>query len=1066
MPSVAFAQANKMPYMCSFEETEDLSAWVLNPQTPSAKDQWVVGTATHSEGKRSLYISDDAGKSARFGTSPNISIAYLRYKFPDAEKTLTYDLSFDWKCIGATETSMLYVMVCPERFFLTETAGMEGYYIGNIVSSTNGKLPAKVLDRCAQIGLPREKGLNNVSRWNNVSLSDDIRVSKTNSREVFAIIFVWVNDNRDAEAQNMGACLDNIQIASAWLPKPQNLLVEPICEDSTLKVTWESTANSFVVEYRVAGTNTWRRADDLVEGAQYFERLEGLGWSYSWHRILEGSYDVRVKSFLGNDTSAYSSFYDVLMYCPGNRCINFLDLDDPSLVCTYGFVEEYQSGGHTPYENIGYINIPGTDPDSRKMSRHTIMTDLTETDPMTDDELMCVPRGELGSVRLGNWNTQYEAESMTYTFSVDSQNAAILLVKYAIVLNKPSTTCGDPGFRMEIFDEHGNPVSDLCGVPDFTYTTAADSKDWNITKDEKVVWKDWTTVGINLMQFSGQNLKVRFTSRDCGAGGHFGYGYFCLDCASAYIETENCGADAKITCRAPEGFSYLWTDENGTVVGNDRELEADAGYHVYTCRVSFIEDPSCFFEISTISAPRFPVPEYTFKIKPEECTNRVYFTNKSHIMNKYTGIENHTSEICSDQEWTFTRYSDGKVNTTSNYGPMYIAPPEGDTIFVRLRVFTGENNACDSTMDSIIVVPSIVNTDSTEYKELCEGDPFKFSGRYYQAERDTVLADTTANFAGCDSIYTLTLKVHFKTPEEIRYDSICSDSAIVIGDKVFNEPGDYTVFMRNQYGCDSIVTSHLFVNPLIDAKVTSDMPMITCADGENLVVDFRIMTGQYDSIRLVYNEMAHNAGFKDFSTTEEGLTSLTIPYTVATLPGQYEAELEFHQFCCGVTSFTIPFEVHYRSSVVQQKWNDVLAVTSSKFNGGYTFTHYQWYKNDEPIRGATKSYLYEPLDTTATYYVVLTRADNVSVETCPITPTIHQDITKFPTLAKPSQQLSVRLNEPMQIRILTAAGQIYSDWIFGEGTATITAPAQVGAYVVDMIRLNKEHQTQHLIVGY
>ena len=1063
LPALLFAQANKMPYMCSFEETEDLSDWVLNPLTPAATDQWMYGTATYSDGKRSLYISDN-GQDPHFGKNPNISVAYLRFKFPDAEKQKNYDLSFDWKCIGVTGAAALYVMVCPERFLLTEMQGAEEYYIGNIASETNGILPKKTINACSRLGLSRDSVLLNVSQWHNISLSDDIKVSSKNSKnEVFAIVFIWVNNNRDEGAQAMGACIDNIQISSATLKKPTNLMVEPNCDDSTLKVTWQSQGNNFVVEYRSIGSTTWRRADDIVEGTQFFEK-DGLNCTYYISRIVEGSYDVRVKSALGNDTSAYTAFNNVVMYCPYNHCINFLDLDNPYLTCTYGFIEGHNGG--TPYDNIGYI----TDPLDRKMSRHTIMMDPNELDPNTDTIMLCVPPGELGSVRLGNWNTQYEAESMTYTFSVDSFNASILLIKYAIVLNKPNDGCGDPGFKMELFDEHNNPITDLCGVPDFTYSSAVASGDWNETKEKHgldiCVWKDWTTVGINLLQFAGQNIKVRFTTRDCGGGGHFGYGYFCLDCASAYIETENCGADAKVVCNAPDGFSYRWTDENGTVVGYDRQLEADAGYHVYTCRVSFVEDSTCYFEVSTISAPRFPVPEYTFKIKPEECSNRVYFTNKSHIMNKYYGYELHTSEICSDQEWTFTRFSDGKVNKTTNYGPMYVAPAEGDTLLVRLRVFTGDNNACDSTMDSIIVVPSIVNTDSTEYKELCEGDGYMFSGRFYAAERDTVLADTTANFAGCDSIYTLTLKVHQKTPEQFRYDSICSDSSIVIGDKEFDKPGVYTVFMRNQYGCDSIVTMNLTVNQLINADVTSETPMIACADGENLVLDFKVLEGQYDSIRLIYNDVAHKAGFKDIVTDEAGLTSLTIPYTVATLPGQYEAELEFHQFCCGVTSFTIPFEIHYRSSIVQQKWNDVLAVTTAKYNGGYSFIGYQWYKNDEPIRGATGSYLYEPLDTTAIYYVMLMRPDGVIVETCPIKPTVHQDITKFPTLVKTSQQISVRLNEPMQIRIITATGQVYSVQDFNEGQATIIAPAQVGAYILDAVKRNNEHQTQHLIVGH
>ena len=1048
-----------MPYACGFEEDEDLSNWVLNAQTPLAKDKWMYGSVTHSEGKRSLYISTNA-QDAQYGTNPNITISYLRYKFPTESKQKNYDISFDWRCEGEENASMLYVMICPEQFFFNKVEGNEGYYIGNIVSSNTGVLSSKVANVCQQLGPTKQRALYGSDKWQNVSFSNDHRVSSRNSQLNWVIVFIWANSNINKDNVKVGGCIDNLQIASATIRKPTNVQVEPHCEDSTLHVTWESASSFFAVEYRLQGSSTWRRADGLTRGVQYFDRV-GNNCSYDLQRIKEGSYDVRVKSALGNDTSAYATCNNIVMYCPDNHCINFLDLDNPNLVCTWGWREGYQ--GHTPYENLGYISIP----EDRKMSRHTIMMDANEIDPNTEGGLRCVPKGELGSVRLGNWNTNYEAESMTYTFAVDSFNASILLIKYAIVLQKPGEGCGDPGFKVELFDENDFPITDLCGVPDFTYSKAA-AEGWNQTKElsTPVAWKDWTTVGVNVMQYAGQNIKVRFTTYDCGAGGHYGYGYFCLNCASAYIETENCGNDAKIVCEAPEGFAYRWYDkETGVTVGRNKELVADAGMHTYVCRVSFIEDTTCYFEVETTSAPRFPVPEFTYEIKPSECLNRIYFTNKSHVMNKYYGYEMHTSELCDDQWWQFTRYSDGKATETTNEGPIYVAPAEGDTVHVRLRVFIGEANACDSIKDSIIIVPSIVDRDSVEYIERCEGDPILFNGMYYSAERDTTMEVTDINFAGCDSTYTLHVKVNPKTPRQYRTDSICSDSVLVIGDKAFNTTGTYTVFLQNQYGCDSVITTDLYVNQMIFAGVTTDMPMVTCADGENLVVDFRILAGEYDSIRLVYDSMAHVAGFRDMVTEEPYLTSVVIPYTEATLPGQYTAELEFHQFCCGVTSFTIPFEIQYRSSVVEQKWNDVLAVTGKKYNGGYEFISYQWYKNDKPISGATGSYLYEPLDTTAYYHVVLMRGDSVAVATCPITPTVHQDITKFPTLAKTSQSVKIHLRESAQIRIYTTSGQLYSDQSFGEGTATVIAPATTGAYIVDIKMLNGEHKSQYLIVG-
>lgn len=77
--------------------------------------------------------------------------------------------------------------------------------------------------------------------------------------------------------------------------------------------------------------------------------------------------------------------------------------------------------------------------------------------------------------------------------------------------------------------------------------------------------------------------------------------------------------------------------------------------------------------------------------------------------------------------------------------------------------------------------------------------------------------------------------------------------------------------------------------------------------------------------------------------------------------------------------------------VVVQRWNDVLSVLNDKYNGGYRFVAFQWYKNGEAIAGATGSYYYcgegQTLDMSAEYYVLLTLEDGTIMKSCPIHPT-------------------------------------------------------------------------------
>lgn len=1058
----AWSQATGIPYSCSFEEDEDLSNWVFNYKTPTAKDQWIVGTAVHSEGKRALYISDN-GKRAQYGNQPNVVISYLRYKFPTSSIQQNYDICFDWKCLGDTTNSRLYVMVCPEEMLWNNTPKNE-YYLDRIISSTKGLISNDVVNKSEGLGGQTASSfLCGSQQWQNVSLTNEVKVSKSLSQYPFAIVFIWVNNNRDEKVQNTGICIDNLQIASARYQKPTNVSAESVCEDSILLVKWQSAAPlTWEIQYRKVGTDTWRRLDGLTDESYGFERVDGINCSYQLQRVPEATYDIRVRGVSSEGVlTNFVYINQVIVFCPENHCVDYLNFDNPNVTCTYGYNPK-KSGGGSPYENVGYIDYG---PDAKE-SRHTHHTDPTETDPRTDDALFTVPRGAVASVRLGNWDIHAEAESITYDILVDSANQGLLIVRYAVVLENPNGHPHDeePYFRLEVLDEDGEIIDHSCGQAEFSYSDGVNAG-WNMTKDNKAAWKDWTTIGVNLQPYDGQHVKVRFITYDCSQSGHYGYAYFTVDCVSAWIETENCGNDARITCNAPDGFTYEWTDENGTVVGHDQTLDVDAGRHTYTCKLSFIEDPSCYFEVSTISAPRFPVPAFNYQWSPRHCKNYVKFIDKSHVMNKYEGYEKHTNEPCQDQIWHFTRFSDGLTTETTNPNAVFTALPEGDTVRVQLTAYIGENNACDSTFDTIIVVPRIIERDSTQYLTLCQDEPYYFNGTWHQAEKSDTMETVTPNFAGCDSTYTLFLTVNPKTPEEFRKDSICSDSLIIIGPDTFKTEGHYSVFMLNRYGCDSIVTTDLWVNQKLDMSIDNDGKFAVCADNGQLDIDYTIMLGQFDTARIVFSPEAKAVGFKDLYITDPTLTTISIPYDPTTLPGHYKAVVEFIQVCCKTTRYNISFDVNYASSVVEQKWNDVLSVLSPKYNGGYSFIAFQWYKNGQPIEGATQSYLYQLLDTTADYYVVLTRADSIAVATCPITPIVRVQKTKFPTLVQTSQQIPAKLQTKSQIRFVTATGMTYYRATHEAGDILITAPAVSGVYVVEIAPTNGDERTaQQMIV--
>ena len=157
-------------------------------------------------------------------------------------------------------------------------------------------------------------------------------------------------------------------------------------------------------------------------------------------------------------------------------------------------------------------------------------------------------------------------------------------------------------------------------------------------------------------------------------------------------------------------------------------------------------------------------------------------------------------------------------------------------------------------------------------------------------------------------------------------------------------------------------------------------------------------------------------------------------------------------------------EIRYRSSIVEQKWNDVLTLLSPEYNGGYVFSGIQWYKNGQLLDGETRPYLYQPLDFSAEYEALLTLEDGLSVFTCPIQPVYHEQQTQFPTIVQAGQKMPVYMDYPTTVWYYTVAGQLYSTFTLPAGYSTMDFPALHGVYVLKATNQKGESQAQVMIV--
>ncbi|MBE0648510.1 MAG: gliding motility-associated C-terminal domain-containing protein [Bacteroidales bacterium] len=193
-------------------------------------------------------------------------------------------------------------------------------------------------------------------------------------------------------------------------------------------------------------------------------------------------------------------------------------------------------------------------------TRHTIIKAPVNVDPHTCYMLNPVPPGAEYSLRLGNDQTGAQAEQIRYSIDV-TEETSLFVYQYAVVLEDPNhDSVEQPNFTIEVADINGNLIDPICGY----YYVYAHQGMPTWYSCEEVVWKDWTTVGIDLTQFIGQTISIKFTTRDCSQTGHFGYAYLSAYCSKVQLTFGFCPDDTVATVTAPPGFSYLWANGDTT----------------------------------------------------------------------------------------------------------------------------------------------------------------------------------------------------------------------------------------------------------------------------------------------------------------------------------------------------------------------------------------------------------------------------------------------------------------------------------------------------------------------
>ena len=116
--------------------------------------------------------------------------------------------------------------------------------------------------------------------------------------------------------------------------------------------------------------------------------------------------------------------------------------------------------------------------------------------------------------------------------------------------------------------------------------------------------------------------------------------------------------------------------------------------------------------------------------------------------------------------------------------------------------------------DSIVQLKLIVNrTDTSSYDlSLCENQFFVWNGMSQKATAG-IYVDTFLNVFGCDSIVTMRLRVNSIATSTFTQ-SICSGESYFWNGIAQTVAGNYLDTFQNAFGCDSIVTLNLMMNPI------------------------------------------------------------------------------------------------------------------------------------------------------------------------------------------------------------------------------------------------------------
>ena len=1082
------AQTVTTPYFCSFETDAECAAWTSRTAA-RVNTSFVIGSAIKSTGAKSLYTSCTQGATAGYDITGAgyCSTAYISISL-DAGY---HDLVFDYKILTDADFDDIRLMI---SLVPTSTNILP---FATAIGGDNFNKNATA----GQIFLSNPNQEYKRSGWRMTKVSFDVPTAGD-----YYLVFLFKQKAISEKVRygskypnRTGVNIDNISIDKSTtygscyeMPTGITATREP----AGMRISWRQIpgATYDLMYYRIN-----RPASDTIVPDTVFN-ITTTDYLMPYATIPYGAYKVRVRSKCASGTSTWGDKQSItLFHGPSDYCFDYWNLDDPEAKCTAG-----QFG--RPFDRVMTLDYGY---ESRE-SYHTVHFDTAEYDPVTDYQLRTVLDGHWASVRLGQGaeSGPYDGISqggpgermsaaLTFGYRVP-MDADLFLLNYAPVLqfaaHHPERE--QTQIVIDILDEYGAMLDSRClrskfnsislkkdevaGVadpgwhnfrPDYGQFGAAGP-----TSPDEIKWHDWMIMGFNLKPYAGQKVQFRISLDPCGASYHFAYIYLVPMCASSSVQGMSCSETAS-TFEVPEGFNYRWykqNDRNKTVICRDRTFSPDPtdpdSYYVDLVNK---EDSTCYFTLEAYVLPRLPQPRLTWTATVENCQTVVKFdaTATRIVEVRDTGLLELDPAKAKPTSYT---WSLGALGTLSGDMPKLVFPNEGGTFPVTLSC---DYNGCivDTTFD--VVVEPFGSAPAQLTKTICQGDVYTVNKKDYTEEgyyADTIVG---GSFFGCDSIINISLHVipHTTVDTVVSVTSEQLPYAMEIDGKkyTFVGPRDTTIVIssREMRKCDSIdYNVHLEVVGVLEVAIDA-LPMI-CADDDEFTLTYQVTDGYCGSVAVNFDAAALAVGFSNNAVAYDD-SKITITMPEGNLrPDSYHVDLIFENEY-SERIIPVDFMVLYSSTVIAQRWNDVLAIKNSDYNGGYNFVAFQWFKDNTPLVGAIASQLYtegENLTFGAEYSVLLTRIDDSkSIMTCPFLPVeynegengYHSDIVV--TFDGTKAEVSVPQNA--MAYFYNSTGGLISSYNFTAGTVnTFALPTTKGVYLLRLVYHNGTTRTLKILI--